>query len=104
MPPMEQNEFKFPDEDRNKPVEAEFEIEIEDDTPPADRGKTPLPKPLVEELEKDELDSYDDAVKTSMTTTSRPNSSKCARFGTTSAARKKPHSESNKKLYLLHSV
>ena len=66
MPPMEQNEFKFPDEDRNKPVEAEFEIEIEDDTPPADRGKTPLPKPLVEELEKDELDSYDDAVKTKL--------------------------------------
>ena len=66
MPPMEQNEFKFPDEARNKPVEAEFEIEIEDDTPPADRGKTPLPKPLVEELEKDELDSYDDAVKTKL--------------------------------------
>lgn len=70
MAQMEQAEFKFPDEldeDKGKPVEAktggEIEIEIEDDTPSEDRGKTPMPKPLVEELEKDELDQYDDAVK-----------------------------------------
>jgi len=63
---MDQNDYKFPDEAKGKSVEAEFEIEIEDDTPAEDRGKTPLPKPLVEELEKDELDSYDDAVKTKL--------------------------------------
>jgi len=68
MPPEFGNdEFKFPDEveDKGKPVanEAEFEIEVEDDTPTEDRGKTPMPKPLVEELEKDELDAYDDNVK-----------------------------------------
>ncbi len=70
MPKFEQTTFKFPDEeqedDKKKVVaenEAEIEIEIEDDTPPEDRNKTPMPKPLVEELEKDELDSYDDAVK-----------------------------------------
>jgi hypothetical protein len=68
--PLDQDEFKFPDEveqeTKGKPVEntaPEIEIEIEDDTPPEDRGKKPMPKPLVEELEKDELDQYDDTVK-----------------------------------------
>lgn len=60
-------EFKFPDEkDPDVKVEvsgSDFEIEIEDDTPVEDRNKTPMPKPLVEELEKDELDAYDDSVK-----------------------------------------
>lgn len=67
MPQMEKSEFKFPDEIDNEKVEAksqpEIEIEIEDDTPPEDRGKSPMPKPIVEELEKDELDQYDDSVK-----------------------------------------
>lgn len=68
MPSVKHEEFRFPDEAqaKGKPDEVEFEIEIEDDTPVEDRGKTPLPKPLVEELEKDELDSYDDAVKTKL--------------------------------------
>jgi hypothetical protein len=64
MPEMMTEEFKFPDE---KEVEGkaseEFEIEIEDDTPPEDRGRDPLPKPLLEELEQDELDNYDEGVK-----------------------------------------
>mgnify|MGYP003342807051 FL=1 len=69
MASMEQNEFKFPDEIDEKvetkqaSAEPEIEIEIEDDTPAVDRNKTPMPKPLVEELEKDELDAYDDTVK-----------------------------------------
>jgi 7-cyano-7-deazaguanine synthase in queuosine biosynthesis len=59
MASMEQNEFKFPDEvdekvdNKQASAEPEIEIEIEDDTPPVDRNKTPMPKPLVEELEKD---------------------------------------------------
>jgi hypothetical protein len=74
--PLGQDEFKFPDEieqeDKGKPLEAkndenvEIEIEIEDDTPVEDRGRQPLPKPLVEELEKDELDNYDETVKTKL--------------------------------------
>lgn len=67
MPQFEQEEFKFPDETNQKKGGAEqdqFEIEIEDDTPEEDRGRTPLPKPLVEELEQDELDDYDEKVKT----------------------------------------
>lgn len=70
MPSMDQSEFKFPDEinddvenKQDASAEPEIEIEIEDDTPNEDRGKTPMPKPLVEELEKDELDQYDDTVK-----------------------------------------
>lgn len=70
MPSVDQEEFKFPDEKQPEPAEqgvkaAEdtLEVEIEDDTPAEDRGRTPLPKPLVEELEKDDLDTYDDRVK-----------------------------------------
>jgi hypothetical protein len=71
MPLDDDTEFKFPDEveSKGKPArnaEPEIEIEIEDDAPAEDRGRQPLPKPLVEELEKDELDQYDDNVKTKL--------------------------------------
>ncbi len=70
MPEFEKEEFKFPDESqgesKTEAKEPEFEIEIEDDTPAQDRGREPMPKPLVEELEKDELDKYDDEVKTKL--------------------------------------
>jgi hypothetical protein len=32
------------------------EVEIEDDTPEEDRGREPMPEPIVQELEQDELD------------------------------------------------
>ena len=57
-------EFKFPhelDEDKNVSISAEedrIEIEIEDDTPPEDRGVKPMPKEIVQKLEEDELDKY----------------------------------------------
>lgn len=41
----------------------DFEVVIEDDTPQEDRGREPLPKEIVEELDNDELDEYDDKVK-----------------------------------------
>ena len=67
MPELELDEYKFPDEKQEATdqveEENEVEIEIEDDTPPEDRGRQPMPKPLVEELEKDELDQYDEGVK-----------------------------------------
>jgi len=71
MPLDDNTEYKFPDEleSKGKPAqneEPEIEIEIEDDAPVEDRGRQPLPKPLVEELERDELDQYDDNVKTKL--------------------------------------
>ena len=45
-------------------VEVEgTEIEVEDDTPPEDRGREPLPAELVQELEKDDLEDYSEKVK-----------------------------------------
>jgi hypothetical protein len=61
-----QDEFEFPDEAEQvveKEEVDELDIEIEDDTPAADRGRQPLPKELVDELEKDELEEYSDKVK-----------------------------------------
>ena len=65
MPENNLEEFKFPDEkDSNEEQPSvEFEIEIDDDTPPEDRGREPMPKSLVEELEQDELENYDENVK-----------------------------------------
>jgi hypothetical protein len=45
-------------------IEDGPEIEVEDDTPPEDRDRAPMPKELVEELEADELEDYSDKVKT----------------------------------------
>ena len=58
-------DFEFPDEKETKSSASEesFEFEIEDDTPPVDRGRTPLPKEIVEELDKDELEEYSENVK-----------------------------------------
>ena len=61
-----QDEFEFPDEAEQvveKEEVDELDIEVEDDTPAADRGRQPLPKELVDELEKDELEEYSDKVK-----------------------------------------
>jgi hypothetical protein len=65
--------FKFPDEVENEEVEAKgkpleeeadgFEVEVEDDTPPQDRGRTPSQPEFVEKLEKDELDEYSESAK-----------------------------------------
>lgn len=61
---MATNEFKFPDEIENDKDTAEekFEVEIEDDTPPEDRGRKPMKEP-VEDPTEDELASYDDKVQ-----------------------------------------
>jgi hypothetical protein len=63
-----EDDFKFPhevEEAKGKP-EAEddggFEVEIEDDTPPEDRGRRPM-KAQVEDVTEDELSEYDEKVQ-----------------------------------------
>jgi hypothetical protein len=64
---VEKDDFQFPDEVESKegeaPIGDDLEVEIVDDTPPEDRNRTPLPKQVVEELEKDDLEEYSDKVK-----------------------------------------
>ncbi|CAK0775401.1 conserved hypothetical protein [Gammaproteobacteria bacterium] len=62
---------KLPEEKEKTEVKVEtkaddIDLEIEDDTPPADKNKEPLPKNLVEDLENDNLEEYSDRVKTRM--------------------------------------
>jgi hypothetical protein len=76
----ERDEYKFPDDaetdvsiegdapeeekvEAKQKVSDDLEINIEDDTPPEDRGRKPLPKKMVEELENDGLEEYSDKVK-----------------------------------------
>ena len=50
LPKFEGDEFEFPDEKEAKEkvkaeAEDKFEIEVEDDTPPEDRGRKAAPPP-----------------------------------------------------------
>ena len=66
MPEFDNEEYVFPDEKELKAggkATEDFEFEIEDDTPQIDRNREPMPKQLVEDLEKDELEQYDEGVK-----------------------------------------
>ena len=56
--------FDLENEAPETPVSNEKpEIEVEDDTPEQDRGREPMPKEIVEELENDELEEYSEKVK-----------------------------------------
>jgi hypothetical protein len=68
MADMEKVEFEFPDEKTeaedkaSAEVESKDEIEIVDDTPVADRGRTPMAEPP-KEFAEDELAKYDASVQ-----------------------------------------
>ena len=59
-------EFELPDPDKDEQNVAteddKFEVEIEDDTPPEDRGRKPAKEP-VDEVTDEELSSYDEKVQ-----------------------------------------
>jgi hypothetical protein len=59
------DDFQWEVEDENTPVPEDNkpEIDVEDDTPEEDRGREPMPKEIVEELENDELEEYSEKVK-----------------------------------------
>ena len=62
MAEFEKEDFKFPHEaeDKGKPLEDtsdDVEIIIEDDTPPEDKGKTPMPEEVVKKLEAADEDN-----------------------------------------------
>ena len=59
MNAADKDPFDFEIEGEEKP-----EIEVQDDTPEADRGRAPMPKEIVDELDADELEEYSDKVKT----------------------------------------
>jgi hypothetical protein len=65
----DKEEFKFPDEieqeQASQKAEADdgFKVEVIDDTPPEDRGRVPLPRDVVDELDKDDLEEYSEKVK-----------------------------------------
>ena len=64
LPEFKGEEFEFPDEKEAKQAAAEddkFSVEIEDDTPPEDRGRKAAPPP--EDPSEDELNSYDEKVQ-----------------------------------------
>jgi hypothetical protein len=73
---LDTEDFEFPDEKevhivgksdvKATPDEIDIEIDIIDDTPAKDRDRKPLPKEMVEELEKDDLSEYSDTVKKRM--------------------------------------
>jgi hypothetical protein len=56
--------FEFPDEKETQAAteDDKFEVEIEDDTPPEDRGRVPAETPPADPTE-DELKSYDEKVQ-----------------------------------------
>jgi len=67
MATQSDDDIQWEVEDENTPVSDRSnqpEIDIEDDTPEEDRGREPMPREVVEELEADELEEYSEKVKT----------------------------------------
>jgi hypothetical protein len=66
MAEFEKDEFAFPDEApakveiKAKDAGDDFEFIIEDDTPPEDRNKKPMPEEIVKKLEADDDEEIDD--------------------------------------------
>ncbi len=57
------DDFQWEVEDETPVSNDAPDIDVEDDTPEEDRGREPMPKEIVEELEADELEEYSEKVK-----------------------------------------
>ena len=71
---VERTEYKFPDEveaqapaeeqiEVSQEAEDSIEVKVEDDTPEEDRGRKPLSKRTVQEIDNEDLDEYSEKVK-----------------------------------------
>jgi hypothetical protein len=66
---MELEEFEFPDEVKAKPdteSNEEFEIEIENDVPPQDRNRKAVNPEVVEALEEEDLEKFNNDQNTAL--------------------------------------
>lgn len=68
MAELDKPEYKFPDEieaekKEEHPEDDKILVEIEENTPPEDQNKTPLPEKVKEELYSDELEDYSSKVR-----------------------------------------
>lgn len=68
MAELDKPEYKFPDEieaekKAEHPEDDKILVEIEENTPPEDQNKTPLPEKVKEELYSDELEDYSSKVR-----------------------------------------
>lgn len=60
---FEDTEYVVGEDDKVTAVDAEIEVEVEDDTPTSDQGREPLPKEITDNLDSEEVEDYSAKVK-----------------------------------------
>jgi len=60
---FEDTEYVVGEDENVAAVDAEIEVEVEDDTPTSDRGREPLPKEITDNLDNEEVEDYSAKVK-----------------------------------------